>query len=110
MHEKRNGDQEGYNKVVIVTSELADRVVGRNGDGIVTYPFLWNDAQSGPRALGVDGKWNCHDKSPEHCCNEIKEGKDLMNMLISCLCISCICYSLYTIIQALPIQIRTAIT
>ena len=85
VHEKRNGDQEGYNKVVIVTNELADRVVGRNGDGIVTYPFLWNDAQSGPRALGVDGKWNCHDKSPEHCCNEIKEGKDLdsYHMLIS---------------------------
>lgn len=74
VHEKRNGDQEGYNKVVIVTNELADRVVGRNGDGIVTYPFLWNDSQTGPRALGVDGKWNCHDKSPEHCCDEIKEG------------------------------------
>jgi len=91
VHEKRNADQEGYNKIVIVTNELADRVVGRNGDGIVTYPFLWNDAQTGPRALGVDGKWNCHDKSPEHCCDEIKEGKDLdsYHVLISCLCISC---------------------
>ena len=31
VHEKRNADQEGYNKVVIVTNELADRVVGRTG-------------------------------------------------------------------------------
>jgi len=31
VHEKRNADQEGYNKVVVVTNELADRVVGRTG-------------------------------------------------------------------------------
>ena len=64
-------------------------------DGIVTYPFLWNDSQTGPRALGVDGKWNCHDKSPEHCCDEIKEGKDLDSYEYAhiSLCISCICYS-----------------
>lgn len=35
IHEKRNPDQDGYNKVVIVTNELADLVVGQQGDGIV---------------------------------------------------------------------------
>lgn len=73
VHEKRNANQEGYNKVVIVTNELADRVKGRSGDGIVEYPFLWNDAVAGQRSLGVDGKWNCHEFSPEDCCNTIKQ-------------------------------------
>ncbi|KAL7542848.1 hypothetical protein ACHAXR_012946 [Thalassiosira sp. AJA248-18] len=71
--EKRNADQEGYNKVVIITNELADRVDGRSGDGFVTYPFMWNDSQQGQRMLGVDGKWNCLNFSPEDCCNSIKE-------------------------------------
>eukprot|EP00579_Thalassiosira_antarctica_P027789 CAMPEP_0202010548 /NCGR_PEP_ID=MMETSP0905-20130828/17628_1 /ASSEMBLY_ACC=CAM_ASM_000554 /TAXON_ID=420261 /ORGANISM="Thalassiosira antarctica, Strain CCMP982" /LENGTH=323 /DNA_ID=CAMNT_0048569171 /DNA_START=45 /DNA_END=1016 /DNA_ORIENTATION=- len=73
VHEKRNANQDSYNKVVIVTNELADRVLGRSGDGIVQYPFLWNDSQSGPRALGVDGKWSCHDFTPEQCCSTIKD-------------------------------------
>ena len=41
VHEKRNANQEGYNKVVLITNEIADRIKGRTGDGIVTYPFLW---------------------------------------------------------------------
>ena len=77
VHEKRNANQEGYNKVVLITNELADRIKGRTGDGIVTYPFLWNDIVSGPRMLGVDGKWNCHDITPEKCCDDIKASKYL---------------------------------
>ena len=38
VHEKRNRNQDGYNKVVIVTNELADRVQGKAFDGIVQYP------------------------------------------------------------------------
>eukprot|EP00579_Thalassiosira_antarctica_P010624 CAMPEP_0201925756 /NCGR_PEP_ID=MMETSP0903-20130614/14883_1 /ASSEMBLY_ACC=CAM_ASM_000552 /TAXON_ID=420261 /ORGANISM="Thalassiosira antarctica, Strain CCMP982" /LENGTH=322 /DNA_ID=CAMNT_0048463469 /DNA_START=16 /DNA_END=984 /DNA_ORIENTATION=- len=72
-HEKRNGNQDGYFKVVIVTNELDDRVVGRDGDGIVQYPFLWKDTELGSRVLGVDGKWNCLNMTPEACCNAIKE-------------------------------------
>lgn len=72
VREKRNLSQDGYNKVVIVTNELADRVVGQAGDGIVTYPFLWDDKLQGPRMLGVDGKWNCQNLAPEDCCNSIK--------------------------------------
>lgn len=73
VHEKRNVSQEGYNKVVIITNELADRVVGRTGDGLVNYPFLWYDTEFGQRTLGVDGKWNCHDFTPDQCCNSIKQ-------------------------------------
>jgi hypothetical protein len=73
VHEKRTYDQQGYNKVVIITNELADRVKGRAGDGIVTYPFLWNDAVIGLRSLGVDGKWSCVDSTPEDCCQQIKQ-------------------------------------
>lgn len=72
VHEKRNRNQDGYNKVVIITNELADRVAGKAHDGIVQYPFLWDDAATGPRTLGVDGKWNCHDMTPESCCQTIK--------------------------------------
>jgi len=74
VHEKRNANQEGYNKVVIVTNELADSVRGRTGNGIVDYPFLWNDVVTGPRSLGVDGKWNCLNMTPEDCCETIKSG------------------------------------
>ena len=73
VHEKRNADQEGYNKVVIVTNELADRVSGKSGDGIVFYPFMWNDANVGFVNLGVDGKWNCSNKAPADCCAHVKE-------------------------------------
>lgn len=73
VHEKRNPDQEGYNKVVIVTNELADRVAGRTGDGIVKYPYLWNDSVSGSRVLGDAGTWNCAGDSPEVCCEKIKQ-------------------------------------
>lgn len=73
VHEKRNANQEGYNKVVIVTNSLADRVKGRAGDGIVNYPFLWFDSQVGQRSLGVDGKWNCQEYTPDDCCASIKQ-------------------------------------
>ena len=90
VHEKRNSDQDGYNKVVIVTNQLADGVKGRVGDGIVTYPFLWNDAVSGPRTLGVDGKWNCQNMTPDECCNSIKQS--MYHKYLSCtdcfLCLS----------------------
>lgn len=86
VHEKRNVDQVGYNRVVIVTNSLCDRVVGRAGDGYVTYPFAWNEA-GGERMLGVDGKWNCHDLAPEDCCSSIKmsaPGQDLQGNNIEC--------------------------
>jgi hypothetical protein len=73
VHEKRNINQDGYNKVVIVTNNDADQVKGRSGDGIVTYPFTWDDAVLGTRTLGVDGKWNCNGQTPEDCCNTIKD-------------------------------------
>jgi len=72
-HEKRNANQDGYYKVVIVTNELVDRVVGRDGDGMVQYPFLWKDKELGDRVVGVDGKWNCNNMAPEACCNAIQE-------------------------------------
>lgn len=87
VHEKRNQAQEGYNKVVIITNELGDRVTGKLGDGIVNYPFLWHDSLSGVRTLGVDGKWNCHDLAPEDCCQSIKTGvpnKDTQGNQIEC--------------------------
>jgi len=75
VHEKRSllPDQDGYNKVVIVTNDLADRVVGRLGDGMVTYPYMWNDSKAGLRTLGVDGKWNCLGLTPDQCCSQITE-------------------------------------
>ena len=75
IHEKRNIDQPGYNKVVIVTDMLGELVMGRLGDGIVTYPFQWDDAVLGPRTLSVDGKWNCLGYTPEDCCNSIKQSE-----------------------------------
>lgn len=74
VYEKRTPTDEGYQNVVIITNMLADRVLGRAGDGIVTYPYIWNDAQMGPRTVGVDGKWNCLSFTPEDCCRVIKEG------------------------------------
>ena len=73
LHEKRNSDQDGYNKVVIVTNLAATQVKGRGNDGIVNYPFLWNDAVTNfPHMLGMDGKWDCHGMTPEDCCAKIK--------------------------------------
>lgn len=72
IHEKRNADQSGYNKVVIVSDLTASLVKGRLADGQVSYPFMWDDSLSGPRMLGVDGKWDCYGKSPDDCCQLIK--------------------------------------
>jgi hypothetical protein len=59
--------------VVIVTNQEATLVVGRVGDGIVSYPFTWDDSTLGTRMLGVDGKWNCQGMSPQDCCDQIKQ-------------------------------------
>lgn len=74
VYNKRSPVDEGYQNVVIVTNELADRVLGRAGDGIVSYPYTWNDAEVGPRIVGVDGKWNCLSFTPEQCCRIIQAG------------------------------------
>lgn len=73
-HEKRNPDQEGYNKVVIVTDLQAESVKGKTGDGHVEYPFMWREA-GGERVLGTDeanGGWDCHGKTPAECCSDIQ--------------------------------------
>jgi hypothetical protein len=75
VHEKRN---------FIVTNELADKVVGRAKDGIVSYPFMWDDALAGSRLLSP---WNCLNISPEDCCLMIKQSvpnKDTKNNYIEC--------------------------
>eukprot|EP00804_Cyclotella_cryptica_P015978 CCRYP_004143-RA/>CCRYP_004143-RA protein AED:0.33 eAED:0.33 QI:124/1/1/1/1/1/3/89/304 len=72
IREKRSLNQPGYNKVVIVTDLSATVVKGRNGDGIVSYPFMWEDPISGFRTLGVDGKWDCKEMTPEDCCAKIQ--------------------------------------
>ena len=84
VHEKRNLNQEGYNKVVIVTNEMADKVVGRGKDGIVSYPFMWDDALAGSRLLSP---WNCVNITPEDCCLMIKQSvpnKDTKDNYIEC--------------------------
>ena len=73
IHEKRSPNQAGYNKVVIVTDLTAQNVVGRDNDGIVSYPFMWDDPTHGPIQLGVDGKWDCLTMSPEQCCSHIQK-------------------------------------
>ena len=82
IHQKRNVDQEGYNKVVIITNELADRVKGKNEDGIVEYPFIWQDSINGPRTLGVTGKWDCQFDTPEDCCAKIKQSASQSCVLV----------------------------
>ena len=78
IHPKRNENQEGYNKVVIITNMLADLVMGKDGNGYVEYPFLWNEkaaenAPVTPKRLGVEGKWACAGMSPDDCCQSIKD-------------------------------------
>lgn len=73
IHRKRDPYIEGYNKVVLVTDMTASYVKGRNEDGVVTYPFPWNDAITQvPRMLGLNGSWDCHSQTPEDCCAMIK--------------------------------------
>jgi hypothetical protein len=72
IHEKRTADQAGYNKVVIITDLTAEHVKGRDGNGIVSYPFMWETA-TGIKTLGVDGKWDCQQDTPEECCVKITE-------------------------------------
>jgi hypothetical protein len=73
VHNKRTIDQPGYNKVVIITDMLGELVTGQLGDGIVSYPFQWDDSVLGKRNLSVDSKWNCFGYSPEACCDQIKQ-------------------------------------
>mmetsp|Transcript_31900 Transcript_31900/g.67069 ORF Transcript_31900/g.67069 Transcript_31900/m.67069 type:complete len:331 (+) Transcript_31900:123-1115(+) len=76
IHEKRGMHQENYNKVVLVTDMTATYVKGRNNDGIVSYPFPWDDAVTQvPRLLGVDGRWDCHAQTPEDCCALIQSSE-----------------------------------
>ena len=97
IHEKRTQDQAGYNKVVIITDMSAQFVSGRLHDGIVEYPWAWQELTydengnalrdendnliSSPRMLGTegDGKWNCHNQSPEQCCQMIKDSAPIMD-------------------------------
>jgi len=97
IHEKRTQDQAGYNKVVIITDMSAQFVSGRLHDGIVEYPWAWqeltydengnalrdenNNLIGSPRMLGTegDGKWNCHNQSPEQCCQMIKDSAPIMD-------------------------------
>ena len=89
---KRNATQEGYNKVVIITNNEATHVKGRAGDGIVSYPFQWDDELQGPKILGVDGRWNCHEQTPEECCEMIKLSECISN------CLFCCCFTMNIII------------
>mmetsp|Transcript_15043 Transcript_15043/g.27218 ORF Transcript_15043/g.27218 Transcript_15043/m.27218 type:complete len:324 (-) Transcript_15043:106-1077(-) len=74
VHAKRDQHQDGYYKVVLITDLTATNVKGKNNDGIVNYPFLWDDAVIGyARVLGVEGKWDCHAHTPEACCQLIQE-------------------------------------
>jgi len=74
IHHKRNMDQDGYNKVVLVTDLTGRFVKGKLNDGVVQYPFLWDDAVVGyARQLGVQGQWDCHGLSPEECCAQVKD-------------------------------------
>ena len=75
VHKKRKHVDEGYNKVVVITNELGDLVVGRTGDGIVSYPYLWDDELLGLRSVNVDNKWNCLGKTPEDCCKDITDSE-----------------------------------
>lgn len=87
IHEKRSPNQDGYNKVVIVTDLTAQNVVGRDNDGIVSYPFTWDDPTHGPIQLGVDGKWDCLTMSPEECCSHIQKSApdpDTKGNLLQC--------------------------
>lgn len=78
IHEKRNLNQAGYNKVVIITDLSAELVTGKNHDGKVTFPFFWEEVDPAtsvmsPRMVGVDGKFDCLHLSPEACCAKIQE-------------------------------------
>ena len=75
----------------------ANYVSGRLHDGIVEYPWEWeelsydengnalrdenNNLIGSPRMLGTegDGKWNCHNQSPEQCCQMIKDSAPIMD-------------------------------
>ena len=58
VHEKRNSDQEGYNKVVIVTDKQAEKVMGSKNDGIVSYPFQWvEDTRTKMANMGSRSIW-----------------------------------------------------
>ena len=67
-HEKRNKDQTGYNKVVIITDLTATAVKGKANDGKVHYDFLWNDGVGPGRMLNDNGVWDCHALEPSQCC------------------------------------------
>ena len=70
VRNKRQITDDTYNYVVLVTND-EDHVVGRLGDGVVEYPFVW-------RENGVEveiGPWDCDVGTPltsSECCTFIK--------------------------------------
>ena len=70
VRQKRQITDDSYNMVVLVTND-EDHVVGRLGDGVVEYPFVW-------RKNGVEveiGPWDCDVGTPltsSECCTFIK--------------------------------------
>ena len=70
VRNKRQITDDTYNFVVLVTND-EDHVIGRLGDGVVEYPFVW-------RKNGVEveiGPWDCDVGTPltsSECCTFIK--------------------------------------
>ena len=46
IHAKRSLSDSGYNKAVIITDLTASYVLGKNNDGQVTYPYIWNEVHA----------------------------------------------------------------
>lgn len=71
VRSKRQITDDTYNYVVLVTDEVGEHVVGRLGDGVVEYPFVW-------RKDGAEveiGPWDCDMVTPlktAECCAYIK--------------------------------------
>lgn len=89
IHSKRDPENDpGYNKVVIITNLDGSLVTGKNHDGIVEYPWQWDEGgEGGKRWLGVDGKWDCNQKTPEDCCVDIQDSvpkPDVRGYYIQC--------------------------
>jgi len=82
----------------------AQFVSGRLHDGMVEYPWAWHEVQydengnalrdendnliGSPRMLGTngDGKWKCHNQSPEQCCQMIKDSAPIKLLRVPSLC------------------------
>lgn len=72
VQEVRTAEQEEYYLVGLRTDVTETHVTGITGDGMVWYPFVWNDSVHGPMEIGP---WDCDVGTPltvEACCNMIK--------------------------------------